>query len=226
MKKLNSILSAVALFATVISNAQVRTTVGDSDGRSLTTRKEQSQAATGSKFVNDKFMPAKLSSSTSVILLRYNAYTDDFEISNPQEQSVQILPKEANIDVVFPSQDKKYTYTDFVKKDGAKTSGYLVVLSDNPKVKIYKKETITMTAEYFPTNSYQTYKPANFKRAKDEFYVKVGNEEAVYFDGKKDFAKLVPGKNKEVLEFIKKNSLSLDKDTDLQKLGQFTGSIL
>lgn len=226
MKKLNFILSAAALSATVLSNAQVKSTIADSDGRSITTRKEQSQAATGSMFVNEKFMPAKVSTYPTVVLLRYNAYADFFEMSNPQLQDVKALPKDATLEITFPSEDKKYVYTDFTKEDGSKQSGYLVVLSDNPKLKIYKKESVTMTAEYFPTNSYQSYKPANYKRGTDEFYVKVGDGEATFFDGKKDFAKLVPAKSKEVLDFIKSSKINLENATDLQKLGQYTNSIL
>lgn len=227
MKKLNFILTAFASFATLVVSAQVRTTVGDSDGRSLTTRKEKSQPATGSMFVNEKYMPAKVSGAQTTMMLRYNAYADNFEMNNPQGGDVpKALPKDPGSNITFVGDDKKYVVADYIKEDGETANGYLVVVSESPKVKIYKREHVSLIPESFPNNSYQAYKPANYKRADDEFYVKLGDKEATFFDGKKEFAKLVPGKNKEVLDYIKKNNIDLEKEADLVKLSDYVATIL
>jgi hypothetical protein len=226
MNKLSFILTAVASFATLVVSAQVRQAVSDSDGRSLTARREASQAATGSMFVNDKYMPAKISGSQNTMLLRYNAYSDYFEFSNPQTQEVKSLPKDPNTDITFIAEDKKYVLADYVKEDGTSNNGYVIIVTDSPKVKIYKRERVTMTEEFFPQNSYQTYKPANYKRVDDEFYIKLGDKEATYFSNKKELAKLIPGKNKEVLEFIKKNGIDVEKEGDLVKFSNYVETIL
>jgi len=226
MKKLTFILTAFASFATLIASAQVRQTVGDSDGRSLTARKEKSQPATGSMFINDKFLPAKVSGAQSTVLLRYNAYADNFEMSNPQANENKILPKDPNSDITFVSDDKKYVLADYRTEDGNTNNGYLIAVSEGAKVKIYKKERITMTQEFFPSNSYQVYKPANYKKADDEFYVKIGDKEPAFFSSKKEFAKLVDGKNKEVLDFIKKNNIDVEKEADLVKLSAYVETLI
>jgi len=227
MKKLTFILTVFAAFATITTSAQVSSRPGNSDGRSVTTNREKSEAATGSMFVNDKFMPAKISGSQTTTLLRYNAYGDYFEMNNPQEGGAsQSLPKDPNATITFVSQDKKYVLADYITEDGKATNGYLVVVKESPKASIYKRERVTMTQEFFPSNSYQVYKPASYKKADDEFYVKLEGKEPAYFSNKKEFAKLVPGKNKEVLEFIKKNSIDLEKEGDLVKLSNYVETIL
>lgn len=226
MKKLSVILTAAASFATLAASAQQSNRIADSDGRSITARREQSQAATGSMYVDEKYMPAKISNSATTTLLRYNAYSDYFEMNSPKADQVQSLPKDPSVEITFVSEDKKYVVTDYIDKDGNAANGYLVVVSETLKVKIYKRERVTMTAEFFPSNSYQTYKPAAYKKQDDEFYVKIGDKEAAYFSKKKDFAKLIPEKDKEVLTYIKKNDIDLEKEADLVKLSDYVASIL
>jgi len=226
MKNLSFILTAFASLSTLVASAQYSTRVADSDGRSLTERKEKSQPATGSMFVNEKFMPAKISGNAAPVLLRYNGYADNFEMSNPQANETKTLPKDPNSTITFVADDKKYVLADYVKEDGNTNNGYLIVVNETAKVKIYKRERITMTPEFFPTNSYQSYKPANYKKADDEFYVKLGDKEPVFFSGKKEFAKLVGGKNKEVLDFIKKNNINTEKEADLVKLSAYVETLI
>jgi len=187
---------------------------------------EKALATTGSMYTNDKYMPAKLSNNDKVILVRYNAYSDHFEMNNPQEQSVRALPKIDNVSITFSHNGEVYVPVDYKNDKGESTNGYLNVISDNPKVKIYKRERVYLQQGSTPSNSYQTAKAPTYKRAADEFYVKVGDGEITYFDGKKDFAKLVSAKSKEILDFIKTSKLNLENATDLQKLGQYTNSIL
>ncbi|TRW26487.1 hypothetical protein FMM05_03670 [Flavobacterium zepuense] len=226
MKNLSFILTAFASLSTLVASAQYSSRVADSDGRSVTARKEKSQPATGSMFINDKFLPAKISGAQSTVLLRYNAYADNFEMSNPQANETKTLPKDPSANITFVSDDKEYVLTDYIGEDGNSNNGYLVVVSEDTKVKIYKKERVTMTQEFFPSNSYQVYKPANYKKGDDEFYVKLGDKEPAFFSGKKEFAKLVGGKNKEVLDFIKKNNIDVEKEADLVKLSAYVETII
>jgi hypothetical protein len=226
MKRFNLIYTLLALALSGAANAQTYGQTGFSDGRSATVKSEKSSAVTGSKYLDEKYLPAKVENKEGTILLRYNAYDDSFEYNNPETQSTETLEKEAGVSITFANSGTTYEVVDYKTNGGDKYSGYLNVISDNEKVKIYKREYIIYKEARESSNSYQASKPAAYKRASDEFYVKIGANEANYFDGKKDFAKLIPGKEKEVLDYIKKNKIDTEKDADLQKLATYVETLI
>ena len=190
------------------------------------TKQEKSQAATGSMFVTEAYLPAKLSDNNNTVLARYNAYSDFFEINTPQEGKVQTVTKDPSVTITFVGTKKTYAYVNYKTGKGDAESGYLNVLAAGPKAKFYKRERIILQPEVFPNNSYQTYKPASYKKADDEFYVSLNNGETVILENKKDLAKLAPSKSKEILDYIKTNKIDLEKEQDLVKLGQYLETIL
>lgn len=226
MKKLSLFFAAAFAITTFSASAQINQTPVHSGGGQIYAYKEKEMSATGSMYITEQYMPAKVSNNEATQLLRYNAYSDYFEVSSPQEQQVKVLPKQDGTIVTFNATGEAYTLVPYVTDEGDKHSGYLNIISSTPKVKIFKRERIYLQAGSVSSNSYQTSKAPTYRKAKDEFYVQIGNEDAQYFSGKKGFAKLVPGKSKEVLDYIKKNSINFDEATDLQKLSDYTASIL
>ena len=226
MKRLNLFCAALLGLTTLAASAQINQTPVHSGGQ-IYVQAEKGLAATGSMFTSDQYMPAKASNNPgTTLLLRYNAYADLFEMSNPQEQTVKVFPKQPNVTITFSQNAESYTLDTYKTEKGETITGYLNIISDNPKIKIYKRERVYLQQGSVPANSYQTAKAPAYKRAADEFYVKVGDGEATFFDDKKDYAKLVPGKSKEVLEFIKSNKINLENATDLQKLAEYSASVL
>jgi hypothetical protein len=195
-------------------------------GGQIITSKEKSQTATGTMYTSENYMPARISNSTNTVLLRYNAYQDYFEMSNPQEGKTVILPKDAGVTVKFVNSNQSYAVVDYKTEKGEAVNGYLTVISDSPNVKMYRRERVFLQPESFPGNSYQSYKPAAYKRGSDEFYIKVKDSEAVFISSKKDLAKLFPEKSKEILDFIKKNKIDLEQEESLAKLGSYLDTIL
>jgi len=226
MKQSNLFYSALFAMASVSAFAQINQTPVHSGGQ-IYVSKEKELAATGSMYITEAYQPAKLSNNENVMLLRYNAYQDYFEMNNPQEQSVKQLPKEKGVTITFSAGGAVYTLANYKNEEGNSQFGYLNVVADGAKVKVYKREHVYLQPGKTSANSYQSSKAASYKKADDEFYVKIGNAaEASFFESKKDFAKLVPGKEKEVLEYIKKNNIDTEKAADLQKLAAFVETII
>jgi len=226
MKQSNLLYSALFAMASVSAFAQINQTPVHSGGQ-IYISKEKELAATGSMYITDAYLPAKLSNNENIILLRYNAYQDYFEMNDPQAQSVKQLPKDKGVIVTFNASGEAYTLANYKTEEGNSQLGYLNLIADGAKVKVYKRERVYLQPGKTSANSYQAAKAASYKKADDEFYVKIGNAaEASFFESKKDFAKLVPGKDKEVLEYIKKNNIDTEKATDLQKLAAFVETII
>lgn len=224
MKNLNLFYVAALAFTSVAATAQVNQTPVHSGGNQITVMKEKSQAATGSMFLMEKYMPAKISNLDRTVLVRYNAYADNFQMSDPIEGTERIIPTQAGVTITFTGTGEVYSFQQYKTEKDEVKSGYLSLVSDKPNVKIFKRERVFLQAEVFPASSYQTYKPAAYKKAEDEFYIKIKDQDAVFFSGKKDLAKLVPSKSKEILDFIKKNKLDLENEGDLEQVGAYLDS--
>ncbi len=226
MKNLKFTITALAIFLSLSSIAQVNTTVKHSDGRQLTERRESSQPATGSMYINERYMPAQVTGYDNNVLVRYNAYSDYFEINNTKTGQAETLSKNPEVEITVVSTNQTYKVLEYKTEKGETHYGYLTVISEGPKVSLYKKETIVLQPEFFPSNSYQSYKAANYKKSDDEYYIKLNNE-IVYLSSKsKHLAKMMPEQDKEIKTFIKKNKISLDKEQDLVKLADYLQTIL
>jgi hypothetical protein len=225
MKRFTLLLGFVTITSLSV-NAQINQTPVHSNGNQIYTYGEEKLETQGSAYYLDKYMPAKMTGSDEIILLRYNAYLDQFELNNPQTQTEMVLPKDAGKDIVFSGSGDTYSYIQYKNDKDEVVNGYLKVVSNTP-VKIYKTERIFLQQGKPTKNSYQSAKPPVLKHADVDFYILLpGSTQASFFDGKKDFAKLIPGKEKEVLEYIKTNKLDLDKDADLQKLSAYVETVL
>jgi len=226
MKKFNLIPAILLAFSPLFINAQINQTPIHTGGNQIQGSAEKALAATGSMYTNENFMPARTSSSDQVVLARYNAYSDYFEMNNPQEQKTQIIPKQNGSTITITGTGEVYAFQNYKAENGEDIHGYLNVVSDNQKVKIYKRERIYLQPGKVAMDSYQKSKAPVYKRADDEFYVKINDGEITYVSNKKDIANLVPGKSKEVLDFIKKNKIDVEEAKDLQELSGFIESIL
>jgi hypothetical protein len=226
MKNLNLFATAAVMLTSALATAQIQQTPVYAGGNQVIISKEKSQAATGSMFVNEKYMPAKISNYDKTVLARYNAYSDKFEISDPLAGTMTTLPTQMDVTIAFTTTGDTYTLKEYKTKDEETTTGYLSIVTEKPNVNIYKRERVYLQPEVFPANSYASYKAANYKKVDDEFYISLKGAPAVYFSGKKDLAKLIPAKSKEILEFIKKNKLDLEKERDVEQLGNYLDGIL
>ena len=220
MKNLKLFYVAAFALTGVLANAQGANQTPVYGGQ-IRTVKEKSQAATGSMFINEKYMPAKVSNLDKTVLVRYNAYADNFQMSDPIEGTEKVIPQQPDVTVTLIQTGYVYSLQHYKTEKEEEKTGYLSLVSDNPNVKIFRKERIFLQSEVFPASSYQTYKPAAYKKLDNEFYIQIKGGEAVFFSSKKDIAKLVPSKSKEILDFIKKNKLDLTKEGDLEQLGAY-----
>jgi hypothetical protein len=226
MKNLNLFYTVAFAFASIAATAQINQSPVQSSGGNgiITVMKEKSQAATGSMFLSEKYMPAKVSNMDKTVLVRYNAYADNFQISDPVAGTEKVLPQQSDVTITFTGTAEVYSLQQYITDKEEVKKGYLSLVSDKPNVKIFKRERIFLQPEVFPASSYQTYKPAAYKKLDDEFYIKIKGQDAVFFSSKKDLAKLVPAKSKELLEFIKKNKLDVEKEADLEQVGAYLDS--
>ncbi len=231
MKKLNLIPAILMALSPLLINAQSPSGINQSmpihsrSGGGQIINMSETKAATGSKYTAENFLPATVSGSEkSTVLVRYNAYDDSFEMNDGTR--VLALPEQPGVNITLANTGDVYTLKSYKNEKGKDVTGYLSIVSDNAKVKIYKRERVYLVEGKPLDNGYSSAKPDAYKRADDEFYIQVNGGEIAYISGKKDVANMVPGKSKEVLDFIKKNKIDLEETQSLKQLGGYIETVL
>ena len=224
--KIKGLLVATALFAMSFVNAQQRTYIQGGGGLGyMYTKKAESQPATGSQYYIELFSAAKIDDAKEIALVRYNAHSDEMELKI-HEEIVVLEPKDKML-IKLMNKKANYTFVQYQNEDDVASQGYLVVISDNSNVRIFKREIIKFVPEEEAKGGYIKYKPARYKKESPEYYIQLNNGEIVYMPTKrKKIMKLIPGKEKEIKAFMKENRIKTSRDKDLEKLGHFMSTLL
>ncbi|MBV8324729.1 MAG: hypothetical protein JO178_00340 [Chryseobacterium sp.] len=174
----------------------------------------------GNPYINgDKFNKVVIHGYNKNIQdLRYNAYEDEMEFKMGED--LYYVNKTNDIKIQFPALNKIYeslTYT----YDGKTKAGYLVVLADNPKFSLYKRERVELLKGEKSPNAFT--KDANDYYAKDKDLYLVARDKTFYKFPKNinDAAGIFSVDKKELENFVKSNKINFGKEPDMIKLMEF-----
>lgn len=182
----------------------------------------------GTPYINEDYLPAKISASEdNLFYVRYNAVADEFEVKGENNKAYALNKYRRDIVVQLVGIKKTYQVIGYLDKNQNENFGYFVIVnSQDSNVKLLKKEKVFFIDEKIATTSYDTPKPATYKRANDEYYIKIGDNNAIELSNKKkDIAELFPGKEQAILKFIKTNKINTKKEDDFIKLIDYINTI-
>lgn len=186
-------------------------------------RKTETQKAGGTQYFDEKFVPAQINDG-DLQLIRHNAYTDEIEVKVMDE--IKVL-QPANGQIIKVKAGSTYEYVQYTDAKKAEHQNYLVLVSDNPNLKIYKKESIILQPEQHPTGAYDKYKPPMYKKMDAAYFIKIKDGSVVYFEADKSgVMSLFPEKKNEIKDFMKENKISPSDESDLPKLAAYLNTIL
>src|SRR5690606_8308750 len=225
MKK---VVLAFTLLAISFGYAQTRggydiSNVGSGQVFDLGRKANAKENVNGSPYFVETYLPVKLSNfENENILVRYNAADDEMEFNKGGQ--VYYVPKSDDLKIKFLNSGKEYHYTSYTDKGNA-TSGYLILLSENEKVSLFKREQIKFVPAKEAANSYDTGRPAEYKKADDAFFIEVNGTIENFPKNKKELIRKFSHKEKEVAEFLKANKISFSKEADLITLTKFLSTL-
>jgi len=176
----------------------------------------------GTMYYDESFGQARIDDGVEVIFLRYNAFKDEMEFKQGTE--TYYLIKDDNTRVDFFNNKKLYQYLKYVDVDKTEKRGFLLEIVGGEK-SLYKSEKIVLIPERPTTTGYEVAKPAEYKKVKENYYIKIGEITSLFPKNKKELLKMFPNKNTEISDFLKKNKPSFSKETDLIELTKFLNSI-
>lgn len=193
------------------------------NANNLTTIDLISKELVGTYYINNEFVPGKISNQKAVYLMRYNAYKDvmEMELNNKR----YYFPLSTNYSVNFESLNKTYQVLDYKEKELTK-KGLFVVVFIGEEISLYLKEKIKFFEEVMPKTGYDKYKPPTLKRVDDEFYIGYKNSSAIEFPSKKkDILSLFASKTTEIEFFVNENKLGFKSAEDLIKIFRFYSTL-
>ena len=227
----------VVLITLVISNANLaQGEMGGNpivnNGFLLTTPTQVNVRVGGSPYITDDYVPARISNfDNKIFAVKYDALLDEILVKNEtgNELEAYALPKNGRQDIAITliSHNKTYQIFDYVNDNSEKTSGFFIMMnSPIASIKMLKKETVKFYEERIATSGYDKSRPAEYRRLNDTFFIKVNDEPAIEFStNKKDFSKMFPDNEKEILSYIKSEKIKLKEEADLKKLGQYLNQL-
>jgi len=145
--------------------------------------------------------------------MRYNAYTDEIEVKEKrQSEDYQTLEKNENVSVKIAYDPYIYLPDNGIKEK----SGFMNVLVDGEKYKLYKKETVTFHPLVKAQTGYDSDSPARFTQ--NVYYYLVQNGNLMDIPSRKSkVVDMLENENSGMKSYIKKSKLDVRKEAGLKK---------
>ena len=178
----------------------------------------------GSKYIQDGFKPATISVYPNYRFnVKFNAFDDEMEIQGKNNKSFALNKNDKRAEVVFLNTKEIYGLYNFTNDNSQPISGYFQKVFVGKKVILLKKEKIMFVEEKQSKTGYDSYRPPQYKRLNDKFFIKqIDNDIALELPkNKKSIAGLFPNYESDILMFIKKNKLKTNNEVDLKKIIEF-----
>lgn len=154
--------------------------------------------------------------------IRYNAYTNDMEVSKMEDGVDYYLLKK--IENSFYIVLKKKTYRAYKYNKGL---GYFVILSenDNDQCTLLMKEEIVFKKGEKPQSSFLSDTENRFQKLKNVLYFKLNNTIIEIPKKKKAFYAIFGEKKKTMVAFIESEKLKINKEKNLLAIATYYNSL-
>jgi len=176
----------------------------------------------GSPYWNEEFETSILFFNNNIsvdkIKLRYNIYTDSFEIK--QGDKIYNIKRDENLKKI----QIKDQYFSLVEIDEHDNNIVTQIIYDN-ELKLFLKHRVTfLKAEV--AKPFTEQKPNRLKAKSPQIYIKqYGHDKLTIIKKIKDFAKIFPKQSSQIKDFIKQNKVKLNNKEQVIKLVSYIEQI-
>ncbi len=181
--------------------------------------------AEGSRYINDKFIPAKINQNSKLYPVRFDAVENIMEFKENDNEIKGISPTRDYRITLSDGSKRIYTSNTVISESGDLQRLFLEEVKTSQKYSLYRQERI----KFFPgkpaKSSYEPEVPPVFKKLNDVFLVDYPGDDIDYLliipKNKKKAKTFFGEKSAEVLKYVKKEGLKLDSKADLIKIFDF-----
>jgi len=154
------------------------------------------------------------------IPLRYNIYNDNIEFKTPENEIMALSAPEIVEKAVVGNTI--LTYSPYILANKTK-KGFFLVLEEG-KASLYAKPAVAFQNATEPA-AYKDAEPAKFVKKSDEYYIRIGSEQAVIISSKKDLIAAFPDNLDKIESFISKNKIKTNKADGLKEVVKYYNSL-
>jgi len=178
----------------------------------------------GSPYLDDEFNYGSIytiqKKHFADIPLRYNIYNDDLEFKTP-EGAIQALSTPDIVEkAIFGST--QLVYASYVQANKDK-KGFFIVLEEG-KVSLYSKPGVIFREGTAP-GAYKDPEPPKFVKKSDDYYLRVGSEQAQIIGSKKELVEAFPDNQDKIESFMSKKKTKTNKPESLKELVKYYNSL-
>jgi len=178
----------------------------------------------GSPYLDDNFVKGSVYTTSKTeyvdVPLRYNIYNDQIEFKTGDNRVQALAVPESIEKIEFGNYKMVYIPYSISKKV---RRGFFVTLAEG-KASLYEKPRVTFK-EATEAGAYKEAEPAKFVRNTDEYYIRVGENQAKLVGNKNDLLEVFPDHQKQLETFIKKNKIKPNKPESLKELVKYYNSL-
>ena len=178
----------------------------------------------GSPYLNEEFETGSIYTVQMIqyngIPLRYNIYNDNIEFKTPTNEIQALATPEIVEKAVFG--DYQMVFLSYLMANKTR-KGFFVVLEEG-KASLYSKPGVAFKEPTEPA-AYKDAEPAKFVKKADEYYIRIGTEQAVLINSKKDLIDAFPENKDKVESFINKNKIKTNKPEGLKEAVKYYNTL-
>jgi hypothetical protein len=178
----------------------------------------------GSPYLNREFEKGSIYTvqrqQYNEIPLRYNIYNDNLEFKTPDNEIMALAAPEIVEKAVLGNN--VLTFSPYLVANKTKT-GFFLILEEG-KASLFAKPAVAFQNATEPA-AYKDAEPARFVKKADEYYIRIGSEQAVIISSKKDLIAAFPDNRDKIESFISKNKIKTNKPEGLKEVVKYYNSI-
>ncbi|QCX01081.1 hypothetical protein FGM00_13505 [Aggregatimonas sangjinii] len=183
----------------------------------------------GSPYLNKKFIKSKVfydNEPVGDLFVRYNALYSELEVRRTlKDDSTLTLKADKKISVKYGA--KELRFTTYINKKNETKNGYLSLISDGNNYKLFHKLSIKYVEGKAAANSMVNDVPSRYAHFDEFYYKQEGIDRIDQLSPRKGrLINQLKKEHKEIAKnFIKENSIDLDKEEDLITLFDFLNTL-
>ena len=179
----------------------------------------------GSKYLDEDFQLAEVSTVPQKLMVRYNAVTDTLEIQSTGLDFFSLTKKNPYNTITIIANGNKFKLLNYKNKE-TNIYGYLLQLYAKNNVTLYRRDKIIFQKAIEARTTYQQATPAKFVKTNPEYYLSLKNETAIALPkNKKEFQDLLPSKKEEISTYLKNNNFSIKDEKSIIEMAKFLLSL-
>jgi hypothetical protein len=155
------------------------------------------------------------------IPVRYNIYNDQMEFKTESGEVQAMATPEIVERVEFGKYKMAYIPFSYSKK---LIKGFFIILQEGEKASLFLRKNMSFKNAEEPA-PYKEAQPPRFVKNPDDYFIRIGMEEAKAVNSKKDLLEIFPDYKKDVESFIKKNKTKTNAPESLEELIKYYNSL-